>query len=101
VVTTDISQFGYIERKEAAMLLTAHQTENDDTEFFDSEGIHIMFNTQSGYVFLTNDNFQVAMMAGEKLVDFLTCPNCGNEGFKEEVNSGEPCCKEYIKELES
>ena len=40
-----------------------------------------MFNKMSGNVFLTNSEFQVAMMNGDTLESFYSCLQCGNEGF--------------------
>lgn len=67
------------------------------------DGISLTFNLNSGYVFLTDDEFNVAMMNGDKLEIFHTCFNCGNEGFAEDFKSGEesetlrcPNCNEDI-----
>jgi hypothetical protein len=45
-----------------------------------------MFNTHSGNVFLTNAEFQVVMMNGDKLESFYTDFETGEEGFKEELS---------------
>lgn len=44
-------------------------------------------NTHSGNVFLTNADFQVAMMNGNKLETFYTDFETGEEGFKEELSN--------------
>jgi len=44
-----------------------------------------MFNTYSGYVFLTNSEYQVAFMNGNNLEIWYNCPYCGHEGFKEDM----------------
>ena len=44
-----------------------------------------MMKTVSGYVFLVNSEFQVAMMNGDKLESFYTTPYEGHEGFKDEL----------------
>jgi len=45
-----------------------------------------MMNIQSGYVFLTNSEFQVAMMNGDKLEVFYTDFETGEEGFLEDLS---------------
>lgn len=80
ITTTDLSKFGYRERKLMQELLKAWDKQGLPEEFYDDQ-VTVMFNTHSGNVFLTNSDYQVAMMNGEKLEMFYTCPNCGNEGF--------------------
>jgi hypothetical protein len=84
ITTTDLSKFGWRERRIAAELLTASCDYGFPDDFADDE-VQIMMNTQSGNVFLTNADFQVAMMNGDKLESFYSCPECGHEGFKEEM----------------
>ena len=81
VVVCDLSQFGYRELGLAAELLKAYADHGAD---FLGDGIKICFNTQSGYVFLSDEDCNVAMINGDRLEQFFSCPNCGNEGFKEE-----------------
>lgn len=93
--TRDLSQFGYRELEESAKLLTAYTSrEHDKTERL-TDGIAIEFNPNSGNVFLVDEDFNVAMMNGDDLEDFYSCPECGNEGFKDDMKNGEKCCKEY------
>jgi hypothetical protein len=82
ITTTDLADFGWRELKVAAELLTAliDQGAPDD---FESERILIMMNRNSGYVFLTNSEFQVAMMNGGCLETWYTDFEDGSEGFKE------------------
>ncbi len=94
--TTDLQDFGFRELKMAAELLTAY-CENPP-EFL-SSGVHLMMNTHSGYVFLTDEDFSVAMMSGSKLEQFLSCPECGAEGFAEELPDNE-CCAAYLAEVQ-
>lgn len=49
-----------------------------------------------GYVFLTNSEYQVCMMNGDKLEEWHSCPECGAEGFAEDINwNADECrCKE-------
>jgi hypothetical protein len=84
VTTTDLSEFGYRERKMAAELLTA-SIEQGLPQDFDDDGVTIMMNRHSGNVFLTNSNYDVAMMNGDKLESWYSCPYCGHEGFHEDM----------------
>lgn len=85
VTTTDFSKFGHRERKLAQILLT-QWNENGLPEDFLNDEVTIMFNFQSGNVFLTNSEFQVAMMNGDKLESFYTDFETGEEGFKDELS---------------
>ena len=80
ITTTDLSDFGYIERVKARKLLEAWETQGLP-EDFENDKVTIMFNRNSGYVFLTNSEYEVAMLCGDTLESFYNCPNCGNEGF--------------------
>ena len=98
-ITTDFSKFGAREREMAEELLRAWRMQGLPTDFEENE-VAIMFNMNSGNVFLTNSEFQVAMMAGDKLESFYSCPECGHEGFREEMkHKGNSECKRYVKEI--
>lgn len=80
IVTSDWQDFGYREREMAKELLSYI----DEAE--DLYGTpKIMFNTRSGYVFLSDDDFRVWMMNGDCLEEWFTCPYCGYEGFLEDM----------------
>jgi hypothetical protein len=100
--TTNFADFGYRERKMAEDLLRASREQGFPEDFDDSEVI-IMMNQNSGYVFFTNADYQVAMMNGDKLESFYSCPVCGHEGFAEEFSnhSDDPECIEYEKEIKA
>ena len=68
---------------------------------FHREGIQIWFNKNSGNVFFSNEDYQVAMLNGEKLESFYSCPICGHEGFKDELehNPDDGNCQEWICEV--
>ncbi|MEM6359635.1 MAG: hypothetical protein AAF731_06065 [Bacteroidota bacterium] len=85
LTTTDFSKFGYREREMAEALLRAWR-EQGLPEDFDNERVVIMMNFYSGNVFLTNADYQVAMMNGEKLESFYTDFETGEEGFKDELS---------------
>ena len=84
VTTTDFSKFGYREREMAEELLKAWREQGlpDD---FDNDSVIIMMNFYSGNVFLTNADYQVAMMNGDTLESFYTDFETGEEGFKDEL----------------
>lgn len=98
ITTTDFAKFGHREKAMAAKLLNTMVEHGLPEDFYDDE-VTIMMNMNSGNVFFTNSQFQVSMMNGEKLESFYSCPNCGNEGFKEEIDDSEKeCCLEYLKD---
>jgi len=103
ITTTDLSRFGSRERSMLEDLLKAWREQGLPEDFY-PEKVKPMMNMLSGNVFLTNEDFQVAMMNGDKLESFYSCPNCGNEGFKEDFEDcceeANPCCKEYLKDME-
>lgn len=68
------------ERLEVTEILNAWNKDGlPDT--FDPSGAKFAFNRNSGNVFLVNDNYDVAMMNGDKLETFYTTPYDGVEGF--------------------
>lgn len=100
IITTDLTKFGYREREMAEELLKAWR-EQGLPEDFEENKVVIMMNINSGYVFLTNSDYQVAMMNDDKLESFYTCPYCGHEGFIEDMEH-EPDdeeCSRYLEEI--
>lgn len=95
IVTSDLSRFGYRELKMAARLLAAFC---DNPPDFLGDGVTVMFNMHSGCVFLTDEDFNVGMMNGDRLEQFHSCPECGAEGFNEELPNNS-CCNHYFKEV--
>lgn len=95
--TTDLSKFGWREWALLRDLIDA-MVEQGLPGDFENEGVHPMFNKNSGNVFLANSEFQVAMMNGDKLESFYSCPECGHEGFKDELEHGEDKegCREWL-----
>ncbi len=95
--TRDLSKFGYREIQIAAELLNKYC---DNPEIL-GDDVTIEFNPNSGNVFLVDEEFRVAMLNGNNLEEFFTCPYCGHEGFKEDMNH-EPEdeeCIEYLKQI--
>jgi len=82
--TTNFADFGWRERKMAAELLTA-SCEQGFPEDFEDDEVTIMMNQDSGNVFFTNSEYQVAMMNGDKLESFYYTPYEGKEGFADEL----------------
>jgi len=96
----DLSKFGARELEMTEELLRAFREQGLPDDFED-EGLSIMLNTHSGYVFFTNSEYQVAMMNGDKLESFYSCPYCGHEGFRDDM-AHEPKddeCTEYFKSI--
>ena len=84
IVTENLADFGMREIKMLRDLLNAwlgHGLPDD----FQNEGVRPAMNRHSGYVFLTNDEYEVAMLSGEKLESFYSSPYEGKEGFFEDL----------------
>jgi hypothetical protein len=82
IVTTDISQFGYIELETAGKLLSLYSEYGCE---FLTEGLTLNFNQQSGYVFLSDTEYHVGVLDESEahIVQFFTCSECGYEGTQE------------------
>lgn len=83
ITTTDIAQFGSRERLMLISLLTAWEDQGLPSDF-SPYGVKPMMNKHSGHVFLINDDYETAMMNGDKLETWYYCGNCGNDGFHED-----------------
>jgi len=88
IVTSDLSEFGYIEYEEASKLLKTY-CEGDVLTHGLYDGVKLFFNKNSGNVFLSDEDFNTAMMNGDTLEKWFNCGNCGFEGFKEDFNTYE------------
>jgi len=104
IVTTDLSKFGRMELEAAKKLLDAYLNHDETEYFFNERGVSIAFNTHSGKVFLTNEEYQVAVEEDGKLVDWFMCTECGYEGtrkdymFDKKNGNVNDCCAEYFFE---
>ena len=79
-VTDDLSEFGRSELITAEKLIHAYLNHNQ-TKFL-ANNLKLYFNKKSGYVFLCDEDYNVAMLnEKEELIDYLICSNCGNEGL--------------------
>ena len=83
-VTSDIAKFGARERAILVELLEAWSRDGLPSDFYD-ENVQPMFNLNSGYVFLTNAEYQTAMMEDGKLVSHYFLPYAGIEGTLSEL----------------
>lgn len=97
--TEDLTDFGYRELDMAGDLLKALKTEKDKTEYLGGN-VKLAMNSGSGNVFLVDEDYNVAMMNGEHLEDWFTCPYCGHEGFKEDMKHDieNEECREYLEQ---
>lgn len=97
--TTDLSKFISADRDDLIQILQAWNRYGLPTDFEEDEVIPMM-NINSGNVFLTNMQGQVAMLNGDKLESFYSCTQCGYEGFLEDMeHSNEKECKQYLKDI--
>ena len=96
--TQDLSKFGYIELDEAGTLLKAYA---DNPNVLEGSNINVEFNPNSGNVFLVDEDYNVAMMNGDDLELWYSCPICGHEGFLEDMkhNEDDEECQKYLKEI--
>lgn len=77
--TENLGEFGARELDLAIDLLQAAK-KGYPSDFW-TEGVKLGFNTSSGSVFLTNDDYDVCMDADGELYTFYTSPYDGLEGF--------------------
>lgn len=101
--TEDLSKFGYRELEILRDILDSYLS-NGVPAGFSNHGMRPAFNMHSGYVFLVNEDYDVLMLDDDKKLQYyLSCPECGNEGFKEDLSfqengCGSECCIEYAKD---
>ena len=108
MIVTDLSRFGFRELYEVEKLLEAMRTQGLPHDFYRT-GVCPAWNNESGYVFLTNDEYQVCLLNKDKpyldshkLESWYSCPNCGFEGFFDEdfeTHSEDERCLEYVEDL--
>ena len=72
------------ERYEVLQIINAWNHNGLPSNFYE-DNVRLAFNKNSGYVFLVNDDCQVAMMNGNNLECFYTSPYDGREGFIDEL----------------
>ena len=105
--TEDLADFGYREQEEAKNLFQAWRESGLPVDFWNN-GVKIGFNMNSGYVFLTNSDYQVAMCTTNEqdqleLYSFYTSPYEGKEGsfdeLLEEYKEMHPEDQEWFQEI--
>ena len=82
IVTADLSDFGAREITEAIDLLKAYQKTNLITS-----GLSLNFNKNTGYVFLSDEEYRVWMEDDGNLKEWLHCHNCGSEGLEDDIDT--------------
>lgn len=98
--TTDLTKFGQRELKMLERTLYLMRV-NGLPEDFNNDEVVPMFNMNSGCVFLTNSDYQVAMCSdSDNLESFYHCSECGHEGFAEDFQHNEDNeeCQEQVKQ---
>lgn len=83
--TENLADFGYREYEKLKKILEAWFDGNGLPDDFDDSGVRPAFNRNSGYVFLTNDDYQVAIEVDGQLESFYTTPYEGFEGTYDEL----------------
>lgn len=100
--TQKLKDFGYREIGMAGDLLRAYA---DNPHVFSGSLEAVEFNPNSANVFLISEDYEVAMMNGDTLEQFYSCPECGAEGFKEDIHDGDTPdtlnseCVRYLKDI--
>jgi len=89
----DLSKLGYREVYILADLLKEYA--KGDCDFL-GDNVTWEYNPHSDNLFLIDEEYNVAMMNGDKLEQWHNCPNCGAEGFLSEgelifSEDGETC----------
>ena len=83
--TEKLEDFGYREQDMAKDLFEAWKLNGLPSDF-NNDGVKVAMNMSSGYVFLTNSDYQVAMCDdNKKLYSFYSSPYEGREGCFEDL----------------
>ena len=101
--TQDLSKLGYREIDQLGDLLKAYADNPNDCGLGD--GVKWEYNPNSDNLFLVDEDYNVAMMTDpyakpqkQLLAKWYSCPNCGHEGFKEDMKNDPGCddCKDCL-----
>lgn len=88
IYTEDFRDFGSREIAEAGQLLMSYSKGRGVPDNFYDEGVRVGFNRNSGYVFLTNDDYQALMLDDDdSLYMYYSTPYEGREGSFEDLMS--------------
>ena len=82
--TENLADFGSRERKMLEEILRHWNNGGLPVHFYEG-GVKFAMNHNSGCVFLTNEDYQVCMLNGDKLEMWYSCPYNGTEGFFEDL----------------
>ena len=85
MIPTELEHFGPRELLIASRLLSALAEDDRAGEIKTGSGLRIMFNCQSGLVFLTNDDFETWMIIDDKLERLFYCSECGDEFLESDM----------------
>jgi hypothetical protein len=107
--TENLGDFGFLELDVAGRLLKA-ASQHGFPDDFNTDGVKLGFNMNSGYVFFTNEEGQAAVLGGldahghERLVSYYNLPS-GLEGtledLKQEIDNMDPEDKESFEAIVS
>lgn len=75
----------YVNMDEIVELLAAYQKSP-----ITLSGIKLCHNCNSGFTFLSDENYDLWMMNGDKFEQFYACGNCGEEGFLDHFKANIP-----------
>ena len=84
IVTASLSKFGALERSKLADILQAWERWGLPDDFDDTEVVPL-FNTKSGMVFLSNEDYDTLVLEEGKLVQWYVLPHDGHEGTLSEL----------------
>ena len=79
-----LEDMGYNEREAFIKILMAWQSQGLPDCFWPN-GVRVGSNSASGYVFLTNDEYQTCMLRDGSLAMWYNLPYSGEEGFLEDL----------------
>ena len=88
MVTSDLNKFGRAEKRMMVDLFVLYRDNKISklaNDYFDFGTMKPAFNMNSGYVFLTDDDYNVVMENNGELDLFITTPYDGVEGLIEQV----------------
>jgi hypothetical protein len=95
ITTNKLEEFGIKGRNILIKLLQAWRDQGLPYDFCEEKVIALM-NKKSKKVFLINNEYQVAMLNGEKLELLYSCKNCHHEGFQEICKFNDEGCNECL-----
>ena len=82
MTTTNLAEFGRHQLKEVGEMLIAYANKQYEHPFFTNNGVHAVLNKNSGFVFLTDDDYNVLMLnSKDELEGWYNLPYSGEEGF--------------------